>query len=106
MATLHVAYDGGITLATTLTGAKADDIASHPPPRQAALSTKIYGTDEHWRSIPALIGELPIFELAGVYVGYDDEIDAALENKANAKRPPPRRRTETKQESISETPTA
>jgi hypothetical protein len=71
-----------------------------------ALSTKIYGTDEHWRSIPALIGELPIFELAGVYVGYDDEIDAALEaKKANAKRPPPRpRKAAEKGEHLGETP--
>jgi hypothetical protein len=67
-----------------------------------ALSAKIFGTDEHWRSIPGLIGELPIFDLAGIYVGYDDELDAAIAaKKANARRLPPRRSRNTKiEESI------
>jgi hypothetical protein len=68
-----------------------------------ALSKKIFGTDEHWRSIPGLIGELPIFELAGVYVGFDDEIDAALRAKQEAaKRPPPRPRSKTGKSEIEE----
>lgn len=58
-----------------------------------ALSNKVYGTDKHWRSIPALQGELPIFQLNGQYVGFDDAIDDALRAKQeNAKPPPPRRR--------------
>jgi hypothetical protein len=57
-----------------------------------ALSQKIYGTDKHWRSIPSLQGELPIFVLAGQYVGYDDAIDAALQAKQESAKPPPPRR--------------
>ena len=57
-----------------------------------ALSTKVYGTDKHWRSIPALQGELPIFQLNGHYVGYDDAIDDALRAKQQGAKPPPRRR--------------
>jgi hypothetical protein len=44
-----------------------------------ALSRKIYGSEEHWRSIPSLAKEgFPIFKMLGIWSGREDALAAEI----------------------------
>jgi hypothetical protein len=53
-----------------------------------ALAGYIFGSEDHHRSIYAMVGELPIFMLGGRLCGYTGSLERAIASKeAGAMRP-------------------
>jgi hypothetical protein len=56
-----------------------------PPPKRrqllrgaSAIALYLFGDRRHHRAVPSLARDLPLFELAGRWHAYSDEIDAAV----------------------------
>jgi hypothetical protein len=48
------------------------------------IALRAFGDDARWRTIPSLMGELPIFKMGGHFCAYEDALDDAMAAKEQA----------------------